>query len=175
MINYQTVVGRLIKDPVILNEKAEEDKRVVAVTLGVSRNKKEKDDKHYPSDVVECKFFGKKATYIATHYKKGHFMVALGRSIPEVYMKPEANGAETPVLKEVMNVVEESGPFLMDSSAFSTNNAPVETESTSEPIIKPVKPNKPDVASTTKSAVKPIVKPAVKETPEVKPKVKLKK
>lgn len=88
MLNQTVLVGRIVKDPEIIE--TESGKKVSNITLAIPRSYKNKDGE-YETDFVDCTLWSGLAENTAEYCKKGDLVGVKGRIETEVYKKDDGS------------------------------------------------------------------------------------
>lgn len=125
-MNKIELVGRLTRDPE-LKFTPGNGNAVTKFTLAVNRPRFNKD-KPQEADFINCVCFGKRAEAIANYVQKGHRFGVIGRLQINKYVDKDGNNRWS------TDVIVEDFEFMQDkaSNNESNNNAPVDTQQTSD-------------------------------------------
>lgn len=74
-LNRVVLHGRI---PFDIEVKGDEGKEYLGISLSVKRNYKPEGEQYYPEDLIFCKAFKTKATFIGNHFKKGDEIIIEG-------------------------------------------------------------------------------------------------
>ena len=92
MLNQTVIVGRIVKDPEVIE--TDNGKKVANVTLAIPRSYKNKDGE-YDTDFVDCTLWGGIAENTAEHCKKGDLVGVKGRLETDLYEKEDGSTVKT--------------------------------------------------------------------------------
>lgn len=88
MLNQTVLVGRIVKDPEIIE--TESGKKVSNITLAIPRSYKNKDGE-YETDFVDCTLWSGLAENTAEYCKKGDLVGVKGRIETEIYERDDGS------------------------------------------------------------------------------------
>ena len=103
MINMVVLVGRLVRDPEIIER--DNGKKVSRVTLAVNRKFKSNDGT-YHTDFIDCVLWNNFATNVNEYCSKGDLIGVRGRIQVETYEKDDGTK------RKITDVIAESITFL---------------------------------------------------------------
>lgn len=86
MLNQTVIVGRIVKDPELVD--TETGKKVTNLTIAVPRSYKNKDGE-YDTDYIDCTLWSGLAENTVEYCKKGDLVGIKGRIETEVYEKED--------------------------------------------------------------------------------------
>lgn len=92
MLNQTVIVGRIVKDPEVIE--TDNGKKVANVTLAIPRSYKNKDGE-YDTDFVDCTLWGGIAENTAEYCKKGDLVGVKGRLETDLYEKEDGSTVKT--------------------------------------------------------------------------------
>jgi len=97
MLNQAVLVGRLVRDPEVME--TESGKKVSSVTVAVPRSFKNRDGE-YETDFIECTLWSSIAESTANYCKKGDIIGVKGRIQTRSYEKEDEKKYVTEVIAE---------------------------------------------------------------------------
>lgn len=86
MLNQTVIVGRIVKDPELVD--TETGKKVTNLTIAVPRSYKNKDGE-YDTDYIDCTLWSGLAENTVEYCKKGDLVGIKGRIETEIYEKED--------------------------------------------------------------------------------------
>jgi single-strand DNA-binding protein len=92
MLNQTVMVGRIVKDPEVIE--TDNGKKVANITLAIPRSYKNKDGE-YDTDFVDCTLWGGIAENTAEYCQKGDLVGVKGRLETDLYEKEDGSTVKT--------------------------------------------------------------------------------